>query len=821
MTPFLRMSGLLGLFVLFGCGGEGSNEGNNSQEAVKEKNPTTKTVVHNTAVYVPVDTSVAIDLTDVKAVEGSNYQITHVEALSHDVNCIDYAWQDRTITLNSSKEPVLCNFEFTIASAQRSQMSAQQSDTGTATHSAILRVATTTSATTEPPEEFIPLGHVAILNSPAESVDLAQLISSVGDSIPLNAVLSTVDISSSVGGSVSIEDADTNTISYTSPTQLASGNYLNRILFSYKNESTSEIVKIGVLDIALSESANKGITLDGIDGSGKYHYVSDPGNPGFPGYVVTGKTYTVDLDDLLNDSDTDYVIAHDSDVWSIGYASAFHSNVTYSGKELTFSVPAKEGLYFNYHYANFSVVDNKGAMEFGLLKFTVLSEDSEKQLKGWQDVVLGVDRYSAPFSTTRAQLDSIGFTNTYTDSGYSPDDPVVVATFTPPGSAETFCNANGQLPAVAQLEKLADNYATLATQAKWKWPAQRPYLAKDGTDYYLVDLSTPGAAAVPYQTGDVYNVTCMTNGYLRVSANENDHDRFDITANGTAKAKVVFELLDQNEVVPDTDVCNYVTIKVTPVQSAHVEGVSDKACKALGNGRFEITLTNTNMQIVAVTAEYESPDLSVTTATESATAQVYFGLSKTDFDKIVLTLQPDKHPHSDWGSYHETQNMGSGVIYDENSGISSASDTKEKTPLKALLTLNSIGFDMQALDISLSKASYKEISSGVFGVVADDSEPSTAVISDRDKEYADIVSGDPLLTTHSGGKATFNVSDHEAGDVKVKANSDGFVIGSAISAAWATGKVAPSGGDTPKTNNIAYGISVYGAFIFNIADHTT
>ncbi|WP_261817079.1 LEPR-XLL domain-containing protein [Vibrio gallicus] len=59
------------------------------------------------------------------------------------------------------------------------------------------------------------------------------------------------------------------------------------------------------------------------------------------------------------------------------------------------------------------------------------------------------------------------------------------------------------------------------------------------------------------------------------------------------------------------------------------------------------------------------------------------------------------------------------------------------------------------------------------------------------------------------------------GDVKVAASSDGFVIGSAISAAWATGKVAPSGGDTPKTNNSSYGISVSGAFIFNIVDHTT
>ncbi|MGC9460280.1 hypothetical protein, partial [Vibrio genomosp. F10] len=59
------------------------------------------------------------------------------------------------------------------------------------------------------------------------------------------------------------------------------------------------------------------------------------------------------------------------------------------------------------------------------------------------------------------------------------------------------------------------------------------------------------------------------------------------------------------------------------------------------------------------------------------------------------------------------------------------------------------------------------------------------------------------------------------GDVKVAANSDGFVFGTAMSAAWATGKVAPSGGEAPKTANSDYGISISGAFIFNTADYTT
>ncbi|WP_117236182.1 LEPR-XLL domain-containing protein [Vibrio maerlii] len=59
------------------------------------------------------------------------------------------------------------------------------------------------------------------------------------------------------------------------------------------------------------------------------------------------------------------------------------------------------------------------------------------------------------------------------------------------------------------------------------------------------------------------------------------------------------------------------------------------------------------------------------------------------------------------------------------------------------------------------------------------------------------------------------------GDAKVSASSDGFVFGTAMSAAWATGKVAPSGGEEPETANSEYGISVSGAFIFNKADHTT
>ncbi|ELT96097.1 hypothetical protein CAPTEDRAFT_208413, partial [Capitella teleta] len=59
------------------------------------------------------------------------------------------------------------------------------------------------------------------------------------------------------------------------------------------------------------------------------------------------------------------------------------------------------------------------------------------------------------------------------------------------------------------------------------------------------------------------------------------------------------------------------------------------------------------------------------------------------------------------------------------------------------------------------------------------------------------------------------------GDALVKANSDGLVIGTAVSASWATGKVAPSGGEEPATTNSTYGVSVSGAFIFNTVNNTT
>jgi hypothetical protein len=59
------------------------------------------------------------------------------------------------------------------------------------------------------------------------------------------------------------------------------------------------------------------------------------------------------------------------------------------------------------------------------------------------------------------------------------------------------------------------------------------------------------------------------------------------------------------------------------------------------------------------------------------------------------------------------------------------------------------------------------------------------------------------------------------GDARVKANSEGLLIGTAISAAWATGKVAPSGQAEPPVANSAYGIAVSGAFIFNKVVSTT
>ncbi|WP_261842146.1 LEPR-XLL domain-containing protein [Aliamphritea ceti] len=59
------------------------------------------------------------------------------------------------------------------------------------------------------------------------------------------------------------------------------------------------------------------------------------------------------------------------------------------------------------------------------------------------------------------------------------------------------------------------------------------------------------------------------------------------------------------------------------------------------------------------------------------------------------------------------------------------------------------------------------------------------------------------------------------GDARVEAGSDGFIIGTAVSASWATGKVAPSGGEEPPVENSSYGISVSGAFIFNKVNSTT
>ncbi|WP_315980895.1 hypothetical protein [Aliamphritea spongicola] len=84
----------------------------------------------------------------------------------------------------------------------------------------------------------------------------------------------------------------------------------------------------------------------------------------------------------------------------------------------------------------------------------------------------------------------------------------------------------------------------------------------------------------------------------------------------------------------------------------------------------------------------------------------------------------------------------------------------------------------------------------------------------------DITKVSKALVGTEGDSVTPAGSITVDGDARVEAASDGFIIGTAVSASWATGKVAPSGGEEPPVENSSYGISVSGAFIFNKVNST-
>ncbi|MGI2027111.1 LEPR-XLL domain-containing protein [Endozoicomonas acroporae] len=98
-------------------------------------------------------------------------------------------------------------------------------------------------------------------------------------------------------------------------------------------------------------------------------------------------------------------------------------------------------------------------------------------------------------------------------------------------------------------------------------------------------------------------------------------------------------------------------------------------------------------------------------------------------------------------------------------------------------------------------------SAGKLGVGA------SAAVSDITKVTKALVGSEDNMT--KAGSVVVN------GDARIAADSGGLIIGTALSASLATGKVTPSGGEAPKTKNTPYGISAAGAFIFNTINSTT
>jgi Ca2+-binding RTX toxin-like protein len=91
---------------------------------------------------------------------------------------------------------------------------------------------------------------------------------------------------------------------------------------------------------------------------------------------------------------------------------------------------------------------------------------------------------------------------------------------------------------------------------------------------------------------------------------------------------------------------------------------------------------------------------------------------------------------------------------------------------------------------------------------------ASAIVNDVTKVTKALIGSDGSAVNRSGSIAV-------AGNARVDANSDGVIIGTAISSAKATGKVTPSGQAEPPVENSSYGISLSGAFIFNTLNSTT
>ncbi len=565
--------------ALAGCGGD-STSNSDSDPATHSTAVTIKANNFSLASTEQINTPIHLSELDVVTVsDNSDFIITSVEPLLNTDECaVDVQPETASFTVNGTTDSdlIVCDYHYTVDSASKSL-------TAHSTLSGISRIVIGPRALAEP-EEMAPVSAV-VLAGKSETIDLTAALNAVGEDVSgLNLMNNPSHVYAS-RGKVNSVDSTAGTLSYTAPASPFTG--IDRVLFSYSDGS---VTKLGHLDIAITDEANKGLSIT-------------PQNSYAP-YVTMGENeITIDV--------TPYVVAdHDGNGFFLKHVDSFYADVALSTtSDTSFTFKASR---VGYHYVSFAVADGQGAFEMGMIKVAVVDPN---QVKDWQAQQVGLSLFSAPFTSSEAYLNDIDHSRSVIDDDYTP--PVSIATFVLASEAEEFCKTQGRLPTSDELLDLAD----FDPKTKGNWPTSYPYLAADDesgtTNYSLIDLTDGTKAA--YSKQSLYIVSCIKNGMLSVRVIDGEAD-----ADGEDKNTVEFTVVKNRE--PYVGIIVKPTLssmhgQYSPVSSAKI----DKASYTTDDsGKITVNLTSSADEITYVTLKITENGV-----TESVTGKVWFGPLKT------------------------------------------------------------------------------------------------------------------------------------------------------------------------------------------------
>ncbi|EEX66639.1 invasin domain 3-containing protein [Vibrio metoecus] len=460
-----RLSLMVSVMALAGCGGEGGDAGTSTPPPTEHK----PMLAMNGFSAVTPDSETFVDLT--QFIRGTNVSISAVQAAGDDERCGVPTVSGQGVNVDV-EGGAFC--EFTYTASQPGAKPAQAS----------LNVLASTAS--EP--ILRPLSHALVVGGNDVTFNVQTLLGADWESTySLQSATVQADNSSNAG-SASIAG---NVITFTPPTLVG----WNRIVYILADGADADAPVMGEIYITVSNNINQPPAIAKPTYDYNEHNASTP--------ITSGTKATLNLSTLTGLGITE----PDSQEWQLVAVQSFTATVAATdpnstdNKSIDFTASTVGD-----HFVSYIVADHFGGYSMGMIKVNVAAKGGAPT---WTNITTAGNTYTAPQTYAQA-----------TEQGYLTsaiwDEPVnnTVAGYKE-AAARNLCGTVGSLPTVVDMSSLRHGPdVELAT-----WPMARPYLAREGDSVVSFDLSTGEIST--YSALASYYVTCLENQSLSLNITKN------------------------------------------------------------------------------------------------------------------------------------------------------------------------------------------------------------------------------------------------------------------------------------------------------------